>query len=158
MDVRTALLRPGRLEMWMHDPVLRRRLGLGLILFTLAVALLVTLYPFHFDLAVASPSRIDWRLYYPGHSDRDLVQNLLMLAPLGAGLALVRCGRAGLFRLALEAGALGLGPAVLIETLQIFQRERFPQLADVWRNTAGCIAGAVLAALVLRAIDRARTR
>lgn len=129
-----------------------RRVGLALLLATLAAVLVATLYPFRFRLETASLSRVDWRLYYPGHSDRDLVQNLLMLAPLGAALALLRCGRAGLLRLALEACALGAGTAVLVETLQIFQSVRFPQAADVWRNCAGCIAGAVIAGLALRAI------
>jgi hypothetical protein len=154
MDAGAALMRPGRLDSWLRDPAVRRRIGLGLLLFTLAGTLLATLYPFRFQLGTASLSRIDWRLYYPGHSDRDLVQNLLMLAPLGAGLALVRLGRGRLFRIALEAFALGVGTALLVETLQIFQRSRFPQAADVWRNGIGCVAGALAVALVLRAIDR----
>lgn len=156
MDAGAALVRPSLIDTFLRDPAMRRRIGLGLSVFTLVTALLVTLYPFQFHLATASLSRIDWRLYYPGHSDRDLFLNLLMLAPLGAGLALVRFGRAGLSRIALEACALGVGTALVIETLQIFQRVRFPQAADVWRNGAGCIAGAVIAALVLRAIDRRR--
>jgi glycopeptide antibiotics resistance protein len=137
---------------------IRRQLGLGLILFTLGVALLLTLYPFDFRLGTASLSRIDWRLYYPGHSNRDLVLNLLMFMPLGAGLALVRFGRASVSRIALEACALGVGTAVVIETLQIFQRSRFPQAADVWRNGVGCIAGAVVVTLVLRMATRALDR
>jgi glycopeptide antibiotics resistance protein len=137
---------------------LRRQIGLGLIIFTLAVAMLLTLYPFHFRLGTASLSRIDWRLYYPGHSDRDLVLNLLMFTPLGAGLALLRFGRASVSRIALEASAFGIGTAMLIETLQIFQRTRFPQVADVWRNGVGCIAGAVAVALMLRMATRAVDR
>jgi VanZ family protein len=156
MDGRAALMRPSLIDTCLRDPVVRRRIGLGLLVFTLATALLVTLYPFRFHLGTASLSRIDWRLYYPGHSDRDLVLNLLMLAPLGAGLALVRSGRAGSSRIALEAGALGVGVALFIETLQIFQSARFPQAADVWRNGTGCIVGAVITALVLRTIDRGR--
>ncbi|HEX2690045.1 MAG TPA: VanZ family protein [Kofleriaceae bacterium] len=132
---------------------MRRQIGLGLALFTLATALLVTLYPFRFQLGTASWSRIDWRLYYRGHSDRDLVLNLVMLAPLGVGLVLVRFGRASLSRIILEAGALGVGSALFVETLQIFQRTRFPQAADVWRNGVGCVAGAIVTALVLKAMD-----
>jgi hypothetical protein len=158
MDARIALMRPGLVDALLRDPVVRRRIGLGLLLFTLATALLVTLYPFDFHLRTASLSRIDWRLYYPGHSDRDLVLNLLMLAPLGAGLVLVRFGRASLSRIALEACVLGVGTALFIETLQIFQRARFPQAADVWRNGTGCVAGAIVVALVLRAIDRGGQR
>jgi VanZ family protein len=136
----------------------RRRIGLGLTGLTLAVTALVTLYPFHFHLATASWGRIDWRLYYPGHSDRDLVQNLVMLAPLGAGLVLVRFTRIGAARIAFEAGALGLATALLVETLQIFERARFPQAADVWRNAVGCVVGALVTAGVLTMLDRARHR
>ena len=46
------------------------------------------------------------------------------------------------------------GTAMVIETLQIFERTRFPQVADVWRNGAGCTAGAVATVLVLRALRR----
>ena len=147
---------PSLIDTWLRAPAVRRSLGLGLIALSIAVALLVTQYPFHLRLATASLSRIDWRLYYPGHSDRDLVQNLLMLVPLGVGLALARHGLASLARIALEACALGFGTSLLLEALQIFQRGRFPQAADVWRNGAGCVVGAVLVALVLRAIDRRR--
>ena len=149
-------MHPSLVDTLLRDPVVRRRIGLGLFLFTLVTALLVTLYPFRFDLGTASLSRIDWRLYYPGHSDRDLVLNLLMLTPLGAGLMLVRFGHASLSRITLEACALGFGTALFVETLQIFERTRFPQAADVWRNGTGCIVGAVAVALVLRMIERRR--
>jgi len=146
---------PRLIETWLRAPAVRRWLGLGLIALTIGVALLVTQYPFHLHLGTASLSRVDWRLYYPGHNDRDLVQNLLMLAPLGVGLGLARHGLAGLARIALEACALGFGTSLLLEALQIFQRGRFPQVADVWRNGVGCVVGALLVALVLRSIDRA---
>ncbi len=130
-----------------------RILGLWVIAISLFAALALTLYPFRFDLDVASPSRIDWRLYHPGHSNRDLVINLLMLIPLGAGLAMVRAGRP-LHRIALEAGVLGVGTALVIETLQIFEKARYPQLADIVRNGTGCIAGALAVALVLGLLRR----
>jgi glycopeptide antibiotics resistance protein len=158
MDARAVLPRPRLVDAWLRDPIVRRRIGLGLLGFTLVTALLVTLSPFRFHLETASLSRIDWRLYSPRHNDRDLVLNLLMLVPLGAGLALVRFGRATLSRLSLEACALGVGIAVFIETLQIFQRARFPQAADVWRNGVGCLVGAVLVALVLRTLERRARR
>jgi hypothetical protein len=47
--------------------------ALGLTVFTLVTALLVTLYPFHFQLGVASWRRIDWRLYYPATGPQMLV-------------------------------------------------------------------------------------
>jgi hypothetical protein len=45
MDAATALMRPSLVDTWLRDPVVRRRIGLGLLLFTLGTALLVTLYP-----------------------------------------------------------------------------------------------------------------
>jgi glycopeptide antibiotics resistance protein len=158
MATSAAPMSSSRVDTWLRDPAVRRRVGLGLLVFTLASALLVTLYPFRFSLETASLSRIDWRLYAPGHNNRDLVLNLLMLAPLGVALALVPAGRASLTKIVFEAAALGFGTALFVETLQIFERTRFPQLADVWRNGTGCIAGAVVTALVLRAIDRRPAR
>ncbi len=131
------------------DPPSRRRIGLALTWFAVLAALAVTLYPFRFSLEVGSLSRIDWRLTYRGHSNRDLIQNLLMLVPLGAGLALIRAGRVSMLQNAVEAGAVGTGLALVIETLQIFEPGRFPQLADVWRNGVGCIAGAIVVAFAL---------
>jgi glycopeptide antibiotics resistance protein len=131
------------------DPVIRRRLGQFLVGFTILTALVVTLYPFRFSAEVASLSRVDWRVYYPLHNDRDLVLNLLMLVPLGVGLGLLRAG-ISIRRLALEAAAIGFGLSLAIETLQIFERARFPQLADVWRNGLGCVVGAVAIGLLAR--------
>ncbi|MEO7732941.1 MAG: VanZ family protein [Kofleriaceae bacterium] len=158
MNASAIVTRPHRVDLWLRDPAARRRAGLALAVFTLVTALIVTLYPFRFQLSTASWARIDWRLYYPGHSDRDLVQNLLMLAPLGAGLVLARFGRAGLARIVLEACALGLGTALFVETLQIFERTRFPQAADVWRNGVGCVVGAIVTGLVLTTMARTPRR
>lgn len=145
----------------LHEESFQRRVGLALCLSCLAVALVVTLWPFRFSLATASFARIDWRLYYrsrTGHVivDRDLLLNLVMLSPLGAGWALLR-GPRGVGRIALEATTLGVGLAATIETLQIFAPTRFPQLADVWRNGAGCVAGAVLVAWLVPHVLRITT-
>lgn len=133
----------------MLDPGVRRRLGQVLVGFTILTALLVTLYPFRFSAEVASLSRVDWRVYYPRHNDRDLVLNLLMLVPLGVGVGLLRVG-SSLRRLALEAAVIGFGLSLCIETLQIFERVRFPQVADIWRNGLGCVVGAVAVGLLAR--------
>ncbi|MBC7978728.1 MAG: VanZ family protein [Myxococcales bacterium] len=135
-----------------------RSTGLALMAVTLAITLIATLAPFRFQLSTASWARIDWRVYYPRHNDRDLVLNLIMLVPLGAGVALARFGRASLARIVLEAGALGLGMALVIETLQIFERARFPQIADVWRNGVGCAVGAFATAALLTMMARTRQR
>lgn len=141
------------------DDRLLRRLGLALVVGTIAIALVVTLYPFRFHFSTAAFARIDWRVYYrdaQGHLriDRDLLQNLVMLVPLGVGWALLRGPRSAA-RLGLEALAIGIALASCIEFLQIFDRGRFPQLADVWRNAAGCGVGAVVVGL-LRSSQSAR--
>jgi len=144
----------------LHEEPFRRRIGLVLLLWTLAVAFMLTLTPFRFDLATASFGRIDWRLYYRRPSgalavNRDFVLNLAMLSPLGAGWALLR-GSRGMGRIALEAALLGLTTSTMIETIQIFEPSRCPQLADVWRNTAGCLAAAATVAwLVPRVLGAA---
>src|SRR5438045_2182123 len=61
MNAGAALIRPSLVDTLLRDPVVRRRIGRGLLLFTLVTALLVTLYPFRFHLKTASLSRIDWR-------------------------------------------------------------------------------------------------
>lgn len=139
-----------------RDPTIRR-LGQWLALLAWITALAFTLYPFRFDLEVGSLSRVDWRFFYRNHSDRDLVINLLMLIPLGAGWAMWRVGRASPLRTAFEGGAIGVGTAIVIETLQIFESARFPQVADVWRNGVGCVAGALVVALVLSRRSTARS-
>jgi hypothetical protein len=131
------------------DPALVRRLGFWVTTVSLLAALAFTLYPYRFDLHVASVSRIDWHIFHPGHSNRDLVINLVMLIPLGAGLAMLRFGHS-LLRIAIEALALGLGTALVIETLQIFEATRYPQLADVVRNGVSCLAGALAVTVLVR--------
>jgi glycopeptide antibiotics resistance protein len=138
----------------LREESFRRRIGLVLLLWTLAVAFVLTLRPFRFDLATASFGRIDWHLYYRRPSgalavNRDFVLNLVMLSPLGAGWALLR-GSRGMGRIALEAALLGLATSITIETIQIFEPSRCPQLADVWRNTAGCLAAAATVAWLVR--------
>lgn len=140
----------------LHEESFRRRIGLVLLLWTLAVAFVLTLRPFRFDLAAASFGRIDWHLYYRRPSgalavNRDFVLNLVMLSPLGAGWALLR-GSRGMGRIALEAALLGLATSTTIETIQIFEPSRCPQLADVWRNTAGCLAAAATIAWLVRRV------
>jgi VanZ family protein len=156
MSTGTATMRRSLIDV-LRDPVVRNRIGTGLVVLTLSVAFFVTLYPFRFSVLPDALSRIDWRPYYPGHNDRDLIQNLLMLAPLGIGLAMVRHGRATVRRIAGEAAGFGVTFALIVETLQIFERGRFPQVADVWRNGLGCVVGAVIAGLVLRWLDHERT-
>lgn len=129
-------------------------IGGALLVLGLAGALVVTLWPFAFDLsrrAVADKwASAEWELYYLDDDDGvildlDLFLNVVMLAPMGVGWALLRRGRS-VGRLALEAAALGVGTAALVEALQLLTPDRVTQLADLWRNGSGCVAGAALVA------------
>lgn len=133
-----------------------RWLGLAMAIANLLAAAVLTLWPFTFRLDAASIARkwarVEWVLYYRdrhGHLtlDRDLFLNLALLLPLGAGYALARTASGR--RLLLEALLLGAATAFLLEAAQLLTPHRVTQLADLWRNTLGCVLGAVLG-LVLR--------
>jgi hypothetical protein len=125
-----------------------RRFGLGLALFTLAAAVVATQWPFAYDLhGVAEKwSEVDWRWVHR-HADgrvvvdRDFIQNVLMLIPLGVGFALWRRGPA--WRIVVEALTLGIAAGVCLEAAQLLTPHRFTQLCDAWRNAAGCLIGAI---------------
>jgi glycopeptide antibiotics resistance protein len=145
----------------LRDESFRRRVGLAIFLSALAAAFAATMWPFRFHFSAACFARIDWRLNYRNSHgqlmvNRDFVQNLVMLSPMGAGWALFRAPR-GVGRIALEAIVLGLGTALVIETLQIFAPTRYPQVADVWRNGAGCAAAAATVAWLVSRVVRTHT-
>jgi VanZ family protein len=129
-----------------------RRAGLLLALFTLATAVVATQYPFHYNLARAAIvekwHEVDWQWAHHRRDgslviDRDCIQNLLMLMPLGAGFALWRsAGEARWSRVLVEALLIGIATGVALELAQLLTPSRFTQLADAWRNAVGCVAGA----------------
>ena len=135
-----------------------RRFGLLLCVGTLLVAIAVTQYPFHYQLTRYAihyrwEFRVDWR-WFPVHRgrfglDRDSVLNLLMLVPLGIGYALWR--RAPGWRIVIEALLLGAVVASCLELAQLLTPYRTTSLADMWRNTLSCVAGALLVVSVRRA-------
>lgn len=107
----------------------------------------VTLSPFRF--AAAPVNSLSWRL-----DAFDVVMNVVMFIPLGFTHRLARPGARHSV-----AGALLLGAALsgLVESLQLFAPGRFPSLVDVATNTAGAVAGALLANSALRRADGATT-
>jgi VanZ family protein len=76
--------------------------------------------------------------------------------PLGAGFALWR--RAGGWRIVLEGVVLGLVTSVTLEVAQLMTRYRYTSFADVWRNTASCALGCVIAIGVVRLITARSAR
>jgi VanZ family protein len=150
-----ALASDGTATTAMHSPTMRR-LGLAVMIANLAGAVVVTLWPFAFDLAPAVIARkwghVEWVLYYRDDDgrviiDRDLVLNLALLFPFGAGLAWWRVRRTWVVTWAL---GLGLGLATAIEAAQLLTPHRVTQLADVWRNGLGCVIGALFGVALRR--------
>lgn len=140
----------------------REKRARAMVAIAVVVILGATLFPFRFRFDSAhlheKIGEIEWELYYtdrPGHVtiDRDLIQNLLLFAPLGAALSMVpkvpRWGR--------ELGvAVGLGAAlsIAVELLQLLTEARVTQLADVWRNALGSLLAAAVVVAVRRRLAR----
>lgn len=111
-----------------------------------------TLFPFRLRLdrahLIEKIKEIEWELYYtdrPGHVsiDRDVLQNLVLFAPLGVSLAFaaaVPSPKKDTFR----ALAIGGSLSVVVELLQLLTETRVTQLADVWRNALGAALGAFI--------------
>ncbi len=132
--------------------------------------LVCTLWPFHLRLGaphvVEKLHEIEWEPLYgvvsgrdhPGHASplRDMVQNLVLFAPLGA-LAVYWQTRPESVR----EHARGLGRAMLfalvvslvVEALQLFTEDRVSQLGDVVFDSLGGLLGAA-GLLLIRARSR----
>lgn len=118
-------------------------LGLAILGYLLGVTLIVTLLPFRFSVPGA------WRVWL--QSDVvDVVANVIMFVPLGF---LFRVGthhhrRHSTLRVLWAGAALSLA----IESVQLFEAERFSSPWDVGANAVGAWVGAVLASMVTRRI------
>ena len=115
-----------------------RRVGLGIAVVTAIVIAIATLMP---GVPAANPGNYDPRCRICGPmTGVDLVGNLLLFIPLGAGLAVAGITR----RRTVQAGALA---SVAIELLQLTVIPgRDPSLVDVFANTLGTLAGALVGA------------
>jgi len=130
-------------------------------LLLLAVGLIVygSLYPwrFHFEPS-ADPFRIlfhSWPHVWDRYLLRDAFLNIVIYAPVG-GLAFLWLERRHSRALALAAGvALGAALSAAMELLQVYVPGRDTSLADVLCNTAGALAGAILAAAFAPALEEA---
>jgi len=125
----------------------RRRLGLVLVIVTIVLGALGTQAPFEYRTSAFALQRhwdrVDWS-WWPrtrrGHVEiDDLVMNLVMLVPLGVGWALWRTHAR--LRVLVESVLVGGAVSVVYEAAQLLTRNRYTQLADIWRNAAGCAVG-----------------
>ncbi|HUQ79934.1 MAG TPA: VanZ family protein [Gemmatimonadaceae bacterium] len=115
-----------------------RRVGLGIAVVAAIVIAVATLMP---RVPAAHPGNYDPRCRICGPmTGVDLVGNVLLFMPLGAGLAIAGFTR----RRAVQAGALA---SVAIELLQLAVIPgRDPSLVDVLANTLGTLGGVLIGA------------
>lgn len=125
----------------------------------IAAVVVLTLWPFDFDLHPESVrakwGRFEWVFFYHRAGtvtvDRDLLFNLLLLAPLGVAIAIVRRARP-VWRVALDAAAACFALSTCVELAQVLTPNRVSQLADVWRNTLGGLVAALVTWLLCRLV------
>lgn len=127
-----------------------RAVGTWLAIGTVLIAILVTQWPFRYQLTSYGIhrrwARIDWSWYHG--IDRDFVLNVLMLVPLGVGFALWR--QAGRVRMLIESLVIGTVTTVVLELAQLLTPGRYTSFLDVWHNAAGCVVGSACALVAIR--------
>lgn len=126
----------------------------------LVVLLIATLTPFVLDV---DGGRILARLgnaFRPGVSGVDAIdgaRNVVLFAGWGAVWALT--GRGALIRVLASATLTGMLASITVETLQLFSENRKASILDVFTNTIGAFAGAlVLVLMVVVARQRKGTK
>lgn len=138
----------------------------------LASALFVvygTTLPFDFETSLARERLAKMvlnPLFAPGGARRlsipDAVQNMLLFAPFGAFGVLTLRRRVSATSSVLATTLLGLALAVLVETAQLFTRDRAAATSDLLTNTLGALGGGVavlsLGAAVPGALEPLRLR
>ncbi|MBA3453499.1 MAG: VanZ family protein [Deltaproteobacteria bacterium] len=136
-----------------------RPAGLMLAIATLLIAIVVTQWPFDYRITTFAVrmrwNRIEWSWFPPTYGGsvvtRDLVQNLVMLMPLGIGFGMWR--RAARMRVAIEGLALGIVTGTALEVAQLVTRSRYTSFPDLWNNAVGCLLGCLFALAIQRALE-----
>jgi glycopeptide antibiotics resistance protein len=142
-------------------PVLSERIDRGVRVFIFAASLLcilfATTFPFDFSIPVGTAAqmvqqRFDtrWLEWDPHHI--DCVENILLFMPLGFGIAslFVRNRRLRFIRQIVAAFFFSALLSTTVEVSQTFLSYRDPSLQDIWANTTGGMAGAILFVLLGR--------
>ncbi|HEY4132639.1 MAG TPA: VanZ family protein, partial [Gemmatimonadaceae bacterium] len=121
----------------------RARLSQVLLLYFLGTIFVMTLAPFQFQV----PKH--YRVLFTGGLF-DIIANILFFVPLGFLYPLSRKSRehASILRTILFATAISCS----IETIQLFEPERFTSVIDVITNAAGAGLGAMIAGVASRRI------
>jgi hypothetical protein len=101
----------------------------------LGVTLIITLLPFQFSWPR------EWRVMLSGNV-MDVGGNILLFLPLGVLFRVASSNRGR--RSALRVLALGVAVSVVIETVQLFEPERYSSPLDIASNGLGAMLGAFL--------------
>jgi VanZ family protein len=130
----------------------RRRTGGQLLLALVYAALIVygSLYPFS-DWSTPAVPLFSFILVWPSPLDKaDVIQNLLIYAPLGIFVVTWLGGRMRFLPALLFATLAGSGLSFMMESIQQFLPSRVASMADLAMNAAGTFMGGLLAALLTR--------
>jgi glycopeptide antibiotics resistance protein len=119
-------------------PAAARRAG-RLVLVLSLVAIVAIVVPWRSVQSHPHWARIGWLPFVsPPLRPFDIVANVALFAPLGAGAALA-CTRG-----VRAAAGVALAVSLLGETVQVFAHSRFPSATDVACNVGGAILGALV--------------
>ena len=123
-----------------------------------AIILLATVTELHFSPDLTAATHRLARAFTPSLGWRDAIdglRNTVLFA--GLGVAWVMTSLSGRVRAEIERATLvGFGLSVTVEGLQVFSPIRTASIVDVTTNTLGALAGALVVALWLAALHRAR--
>src|SRR5437667_79050 len=123
-----------------------------------AIILLATMTQLHFSPDLTAAGQRLARAFTPSPGWRDAIdglRNTVLFA--GLGVAWVLTSLSGRVRVEIErATVVGLGLSVTVEGLQVFSPIRTASMVDVTTSTLGAFAGALVVALFLAVLHRAR--
>src|SRR6266480_837690 len=123
-----------------------------------AIVLLATVMQLHFSPDLSAAAQRLRRAFTPSPGWRDAIdglRNTVLFA--GLGVAWVLTSLSGRVRVEIErATVVGLGLSVTVEGLQVFSPIRTASMVDVTTSTLGAFAGALVVALFLAVLHRAR--
>jgi len=116
--------------------------ALKIVLLSIVVIVVSTLYPFKFTLPDSSPAAAILHKFNQDSSFLDIVANIILFSPLGFGLGSQLAQRQySAWSKLLIVTLLSGGFSLLIEILQVFLPGRMPTPLDVVSNTLGGVFG-----------------
>jgi VanZ family protein len=129
------------------------RVARTLLLLTLVFVIYASVYPLHLHTVSGNFIAVllaTWRARLPMMPAGDVVGNILLYTPVGfLAFFSLAIGSPSAVRIAL-ATCFGIALSVGMESVQLFEVDRFSSFIDVVANSAGTVFGAAIAA----ALDR----